>query len=409
MAKLVNRLTPARVRSIDRPGLHGDGLSLYLQVAGGGSKSWIFRYRRRGQTHDLGLGPAHTVSLAEARNKALKLRKQLINGQDPLADRRNARANRPEAITFTECAHRYIRAHQSGWKGTGRSAEQWASSLTIDAFPVIGKLPVQEIDTGLVMRVLDPIWSVKPVAANRLRTRIEAVLAWATARGYRTGDNPAVWRNHLENLLPRPSRVRSAVPHPAIPLDEIPAFLTALRGRRGVSARCAEFTLLTAVRTKEATGARWEEIDLATGTWTIPGSRMKAGAVHRVPLSAEAVAVLEHMSGNGHGEFIFPGAKAGRPLSDAAMRMLLRLVGRADVTMHGCRAAFSTWAAERTNYPPEIAELALSHKVGTAVSRVYRRTDLYDRRRRLMEEWGHFCSTPLAEPAGELVAIDAVR
>jgi integrase len=402
MARLMNRLSARFVDKAVTPGLFADGAGLYLRVAPGGSKQWIFRYQR-GKQHDLGLGPTHAVPLADARRKAFELRRQLFDGIDPARERRRAHQRPVEEITFAECAKQFITSHQAAWKAGGKSAHQWTASLTAEVFPVIGKLPVKEIETGDVMRVLDRIWTEKPVTASLIRARIEAVLGWATTRGYRTGDNPARWRDHLENLLPSPKKVRNVVP--AIPLDMVPAFLTALRGRKGMSYRAIELVLFTAVRSGEALGARWGEVDLRDRLWTVSGQRTKTGAELTVPLSDAAVETLTGLAELGQGEFVFPGTKSDRPLSPNAMQASLANLDFGNSTIHGLRATFRTWAAERTNFAPELAEAALGHKVGTQVERAYRRGSFLQRRRALMDAWANFCTAPTAEIGGEVIAI----
>jgi integrase len=403
MARLGNRLTARFVATVTERGMHCDGHGLYLQVGPSGSKAWVFRYRRQGHLHDMGLGPLHTISLAQARAKALACRQQLLDGIDPLTEKRRAQQPVVEGITFAECAKQYIASHQAAWKGN-TSADQWLSSLTAYAFPLIGRMPVGQIDVGAVMRVLDPHWTTKTETASRVRQRIEAILGWATTRGYLSGDNPARWRNHLENLLPKPAKIRSVTPHAALPANEISAFLDALKGRQGVSARAITFITLTAVRATECTGAKWDEIDWRERIWAIPASRMKTGVEHRVPLSPEAIAVLEHMAELRHSDFIFPGQSGA--LSKNSLRKRLADMGYGHITIHGLRASFRTWCAKSTNFAPEIAEASLAHRIGSAVERSYLRDDLIDKRRRLMESWARFCVTHRPQ-SGEVVAIRA--
>jgi integrase len=409
MARLSNRLEAAFVAKATNPGKYPDGHGLYLLVGKSGAKSWFFRYKVGRKSTDMGLGPLHTVSLAEARRKALACRKQRLDSLDPLAERRRTQQQALESVTFEWCARQYVLAHRAGWKGGGKSAEQWTASLTAYVFPVLGRLPVQIIDTGLVMRVLDPIWLTKTETASRVRQRIENILDWATARGYRRGDNPARWGGLLENLLASPSdirKVKPVKPHAALPADEIPAFLAALRDRHGISAHALEFTVLTAARSGEVLNAGWDEVDVAERMWTVPAGRMKGGVEHRTPLSPQAIAVLEQMAEVRQGKYIFPGLSPGRPLSPTAMRAVLEVMARTDLSIHGFRASFRTWAAERTNFAPEIAEAALAHRVGSATERAYRRGDFFNKRRRLMEAWGAFCTTPKPQ-SGEVTVIRA--
>ena len=352
-----------------RPGMYADGGGLYLRVTDNGTKNWVFRFMLNGRPRWMGMGPLHTVRLAEARNRAAGFRLQRHDGIDPIdarrAERLETRLNAAKALTFKECAARYIASHRAGWRNP-KHAAQWEATLATYAEPVMGGLSVQAIDTALVLKVLEPIWTTKPETAGRVRGRIESILDWAKVRGYRAGENPARWRGHLDKLLPARSKVRRVEHHAALPYAELPGFLVSLREQEGIAARALEFAILTAARTGEVIGARWSEIDLLEKTWTVPAARMKAGREHRVPLSARALAILEEMQPHRHAEdgFVFPGAKLGRPLSNMAFLMLLRRMGRDDLTAHGFRSSFRDWAAERTNFPSEVAEMALAHTVG---------------------------------------------
>jgi integrase len=270
---------------------------------------------------------------------------------------------------------------------------------------VFGKLPVQSIDLAMVLKVLEPIWSTTSETASRLRGRIEAVLDWATVRGYRQGENPARWRGHLDSLLPSRAKVQAVRHHPALAYDQMGGFMEALRQQEGVSARALEFVILTACRTSEAIGATWDEIDLAAKLWTIPANRIKAGREHRVPLSAPALAILERMAVIRTGSHVFPGGKAGKPLSSMALLMVLRRIGRGDLTAHGFRSSFRDWAAERTSFPPEVAEMALAHSVSDKVEAAYRRGDLFEKRRQLADAWAKFCGTAKASSNSAVVPI----
>jgi integrase len=377
-----------------------DGGGLYLRIGPTGGKSWVFRYRRAGRLHDVGLGPLHTVGLADARQKALEHRQARLNGIDPLERHRAGRAgavlDAARAMSFAACAQQYIDSHKAGWRNATH-AGQWPATLTAYVYPVFGSLSVQAIDVGLVMKAIEPIWTVKPETASRVRGRIESVLDWATARGYRVGENPARWRGHLENLLPKKSKVRRVEHHAALPYAEIGGFMAGLRQQEGIAARALEFAILTAARSGEVLGARWDEINLAERLWTIPTERMKAGREHRVPLSDASVAVVERMAALRQGDFVFPGAKARRPISDSAMRTVLGRIGREDLTVHGFRSAFRDWCAEATNFPSEVAEMALAHAVGDKVEAAYRRGDLFEKRRQLAAAWAQYCDTPAAE------------
>jgi integrase len=384
--------------------MHADGGGLYLTIAPSGSRSWIFRYQRHGKRRDMGLGPVHLVGLAEARRRAHACREMLFQGIDPLGRKQGQRAaeavETAKAITFQGCAEKYIEAHKAGWRHP-KSLSQWQGSLGMHVYPAIGSLPAAAIDTALVLKVLEPIWTTRTETASRVRGRIESVLDWATTRGHRAGENPARWKGHLENLLPKPGRVRGVEHHPALPYQEIAAFMARLRQLDGADARALEFVVLTAARRAEVLGARWQEINLAERLWIVPPERMKAHKEHRVPLSDAAMALLGQ-PGEG---FVFVGRK-GRHLPDKAMLQVLGRMGRPDLTVHGFRSTFADWAAERTAYPFEVRELALAHTVGDAVVRAYQRSDLFDRRRRLMDDWARYCAMPAAT-TGEVVAIGA--
>ncbi len=341
----------------------------------------------------MGLGPADLYSLAEARQKALEARKLVAEGVDPIearqAKRTAAAVDAAKGMTFRACAEAYINAHRSGWRNP-KHAAQWPATLGAYAYPHFGSLPVQAVDVGLVMKAVEPIWTEKPETASRVRGRIESVLDWATARGYRQGENPARWRGHLENLLPPRSKVRRVEHHAALPYGEIAAFMAELRQQEGVGARALEFAILTAASTGEVIGARWDEINVAERLWIVPADRMKAGKEHRAPLSDAALAIVEKMAAIRQGDHVFPGSKAERPISNMAMLMLLRRMGRGDLTAHGFRSTFRDWAAEATNFPAEVAEMALAHTVGDKLEAAYRRGDLFEKRREIMAAWANF-------------------
>jgi integrase len=406
MVRTTGRLTALKIARAKRPGMYADGGGLYLQVTEGGA-SWIYRYMLNGRAHEMGLGPLALYGLSEARAKALDARKLRHEGVDPIEARRAARAQQrldaAKAITFMECADAYIKAHRAGWRN-GKHAAQWTATLATYAED-IGALPVRAIDTSLVMKVLEPIWTTTPVTASRVRGRIEAVVDWAKVRGYRTGENPARWRGHLDHLLPARSKVRPVKHYAALPYAELAGFLAALREQQGIVARALEFNILTAARSGETRGARWSEFDLLDKTWTIPGERMKAGQQHRVPLVPGALAILEEMQAHHHGDdgLVFS-SKPGKPLSDMAFSMLLRRMGRGDVTAHGFRATFKTWATDRTNFHDEIVEAALAHVVGSQVEQAYQRSDRFEKRRRLMQQWATFCTSAPAQERSSNVA-----
>jgi integrase len=418
MAKL-GKLTALKVSRIKTPGMYADGGGLYLQVTansknGEPAKSWIYRYMLSGRAREMGLGPLAAFGLQEARARATAARKLRHDGIDPIearhAGRARARVEAAKALTFKECAEKYTGAHRAGWRNA-KHAAQWEATLKTYADPIIGRLPVQAIDTPAVMKVLEqpvrfgpnesaPLWTGRTETASRLRGRIEAILDWARVRGYRGGENPARWRGHLDKLLPTRSKVQKVKHHAALPYDELPEFIATLRAQKGIGARALEFAILTAARTGEVLGARWGELDFAEKVWTVPASRMKTGKEHRVPLSARAISILEEMktgsviTGRDDDPFVFPGGKLERPLSHMAFLMLLRRMGRRDLTAHGFRSTFRDWAAERTRFPAEVAEMALAHAVGDKVEAAYRRGDLFEKRRRLLWAWAAFSARP---------------
>jgi integrase len=388
--------------------MYADGGGLYLQVTERGA-SWIYRYMLNGRAREMGLGPLALFGLAEARTKALDARRLRHDGIDPIEARRAARAqlrlDAAKAMTFQQCAEAHIKAQRAGWRND-KHAAQWKTTINKYAGPIIGALPVQGVDTALVLKVLEPIWLATPETARRLRGRIEAALDWAKARGYRQGENPARWRGHLDKLLPARSKVRRVAHYAALPYDELPGFLVGLREQEAISARALEFTILTAARTGETMGARWNELDLLDRTWTVPVERMKTGREHRVPLSARAIAILKEMQAHRSTDsgFVFPGSKSGKPLSNMTFLMLLRRMGRDDLTTHGFRSSFRDWVAERTNFPSEVAEVALAHAVRNPVEAAYRRGNMFEKRRRLMDAWADFCAKAPAE-RGKVVSL----
>jgi integrase len=342
----------------------------------------------------MGLGSLDAVSLADARSKAAECRKQREQGLDPI-DARNAlhaaaATERAKFVTFDQCAAKYIAAHRAGWRNP-KHASQWKNTLATYASPALGKLPVGSVDVGLVMKVLEPIWATKPETASRLRGRIEAVLDWAGARGFREGENPARWKGRLENLLPRKSKVRAVEHHAALSFNKIADFMHALRERGGTAARALEFAVLTAGRTGEVLGAKWAEIDLEAKTWIVPAGRMKGGREHRVPLSEPACAVLQRMTKVRENEYVFPGDRRAT-LSNMALLMLLRRMGHDDLTAHGFRSTFRDWAAECTDFPREVVEMALAHSIESKVEAAYRRGDLFEKRRKLIDAWAAYCA-----------------
>jgi integrase len=407
------RLSVAAVKANEASGKRGfysDGDGLAQQVTTAGVSSWIYRYMLHGVEHKMGLGPTRHVSLSKARDLAAEARQLRRAGGDPLETRRaekDAKATESaKVMTFRQCAKAYIAAHQAGWKNA-KHTRQWPTTLETFVYPILGDVPVQLVDVGLVMKAIEPIWTTKPETASRIRGRIESVLDWAKAREYREGENPARWRGHLENLLAKRGKVRRVKHFAALPYCEISAFMAELQQLEGIAPRALEFLILTATRVSEAAGARWDEFNLAERIWVIPPERMKAAREHRIPLSDAAMTVLSQMAEIRSGPFVFPGLKAGS-LSGSAMPAVLDRMSSGDqTTVHGLRSSFRDWAAERTIFPREVAELALAHAVGDAVERAYQRSDLFQKRQQIMDAWAYFCSAPAA--AGDVVAISAAR
>jgi len=388
-------LTAKQVAGKLASGNHLDRRGLYLQVTGS-ARSWLFRFRANGKADVMGLGSIDLVTLAQARELAEAARKLARTGVNPREARDRAKAEATAASTlntFREVADAYMAAHAGTWRNA-KHAAQWSSTLATYAHPVMGDIGVARIGTAEVTRALEPIWRVKPETASRVRGRIESVLDYATALGWRTGDNPARWRGHLDQLLPSRAKLAKVEHHAALPWTDMGPFMAALAGQVGTAAMALRFTILTAARTSEVTGATWREVDLAAAVWTIPGDRMKAGQEHRVPLSGPALAILHRMAeaGTTPDGFVFPGGKPRSGLSNMAMASVLRRMERADLTVHGFRSAFRDWTAETTAYPREVAEAALAHTLRDKVEAAYRRGDLLDKRRALMAAWAEHCA-----------------
>lgn len=405
MARRVEKLSSAAVKNANKPGMYGDGGGLWLHVGPNAldengkptntGKSWIFRFMLDGKAREMGLGALNTIGLSEARDKALAYRKLLLEGIDPLevkhAKRKARKLEAAKAISFKDCAGKYIAANRAAWRNE-KHGEQWENTLNSYVYPTIGGLAVGAIDTGHVTKILEPIWTTKAETASRVRGRIESVLNYATTHGWRTGENPARWRGHLENVLPKKSKVSKVEHHAALPWREVGGFMQILGAEKGTAALALRFAVLTAGRTGEVIGARWSEIDLQQRVWTVPAGRMKAEREHRVPLTDAVLAILAEAATlpRGDVDYVFPGGKKDAPLSNMAMLALLRRMGRDDLTAHGFRSTFRDWAAE-TGQPAEIAEAALAHMIGTKVQVAYQRGDMLDRRRKLMEAWAEFC------------------
>jgi len=399
----VSERTAAKLSN--REGMHAVGGTngLYLCVRDGG-RSWIFRYSLNDRRRDLGLGSYSDMTLLEAREAAREQRQLVRQGIDPVDAKRAGRDARRAAsmkrMTFRQCVDGYLDAHGDGWRNR-KHRDQWKNSLETYAGPDIGDLDVAIIDTPLVLRVLEPIWKTKTETATRLRGRIENVLSWATVRGFRHGDNPARWRGHLDQLLPKASKVTRVQHFAALPYRETGAFMQALRKQQGVAARAVEFAILTAARSCEVRGASWDEIDLQQRIWKIPADRMKAQREHIVPLSDAAVAVIKTMKKSKINDYIFPGQKDDKPLSDMSLTAVLRRMERGDLTVHGFRSTFRDWCAEQTAYPAEMAELALAHTINNKVEAAYRRGNMLLKRFKMMSDWARYCAQP--KPKGEVV------
>lgn len=398
VVRSINRLSAIQVARLKVPGYYADGGNLVLQVAPSGSKSWIFRYTLDGKTREMGLGSVATFTLAEARERAAEQRKLLSDGKDPIAVRNELEVARRLAeanvITFDQAAAQYIEAHEPGWKNP-KHIEQWRTTLKVYASPVIGELPVSLIDTAMVLRILKPIWNTKTETATRVRGRIEKVLDWSKAQGYRSGENPAAWRGHLDKLLPAPKKVADVEHHAALPWQEIGAFMVKLREAPGLASLLVELIILTATRTSEALLARWSEFDEKERIWTIPAERMKAKKEHTVPLSDSVLSLLKRIQAEAGGSkegYLFPGRK-GKALSNMAGLALLKRMGRGDLTVHGFRSTFRDWCAEATDYPNHVAEKALAHVIDDKTEAAYRRGELLAKRHALMHDWAVYCNT----------------
>jgi integrase len=402
---MAGRLTALEVKNLTEGGRYGDGDGLWLQVRDADHRSWLFRYTVGRKARQMGLGPLPDVSLAEARERAAQARHIIRDGGDPIEQRReqrSIRATKAGGATFRAASEKYIAAHESAWRSPVHRA-QWRNTLESEAFPKIGDLPVNAIDTAAVTRVLEPIWHQKTETASRLRARIEAVLDYAATMRWRSGENPARWRGHLSNIFESRRRLARAFHseavsqhHAALPWQEIASFLGDLRQQSGVAARALEFTILTACRTGETFGARWAEMDMDAAVWVIPAQRTKAGRTQRIPLTEAALAsvsVVEALR-EGPESLVFPGAVAGKQLSATAMRKVLARMNRGELTVHGFRSTFRDWAAEATNHPREVAEAALAHALRDRTEAAYQRGDLMEKRRRLMDDWAKFCARP---------------
>lgn len=392
MPRQINRLNARKVQTLMKTGRHADGGGLYLSIAKDGGRKWVFLYRQNGRLREMGLGSSRAVPLAVAREKATAARLLLAERIDPLARRQNNAVS----PTFNECLEQFLTSNEVGWRNA-KHVSQWRNTLKAYAEPVIGRLLVKDIDIHHITKILDPIWATKTETASRVRGRIENVLDWASARGYRKGENPARWRGHLDKVFPARAKVQKVEHHSALAYGEVAVFIAALQKRQGIAARALEFTILTAARTSEVIGARRSEFDLADKVWTIPGDRMKAGREHRVPLSARALAVLKTVGIHSNDDLDPSAIAFAEPpnriaLSSNAMLALLGRLKRKDLTVHGFRSTFRDWAAETTSTPNEVVEMALAHTVKNKAEAAYRRGDLLTKRAVLMEAWAKFCA-----------------
>jgi integrase len=415
MGRAVNKLSVKFTeRNNLKPGLYGDGNGLYLQVSNRNTRAWIFRFMMAGRPRKMGLGEVARVKLADARKKAIAAHSLVVDGIDPIEDRKEKRARaaaeKAKSIIFRDCAKAYIEAQKSGWKNA-KHASQWESTLETYAYPIIGSLPVNVIDEGHILKILEPIWNAKTETASRVRGRIEKVLDLARFRKARVGENPARWKGHLDQYFPKRSQVAPVEHHPALPYSQLPAFMQKLRKREGVSARALEFTILTIARTGDTIGATWSEIDEHDKLWTVPKERLKGKKGgrkrdHVVPLTDEALAILNDLPREG--DCVFPGGTEGQGLSNMAMAEVLKEMGfPGDVaTVHGFRSTFKDWCSEQTAYPNELSEIAMAHTVPDKVEAAYRRGDMREKRRRLMQDWADFCAS---EPRLRTANVVSVR
>lgn len=416
------RATPLSAAKVAKAGAgrYYDGDGLILVVKDSATAWWVYRYTRAGKTRDMGLGRArgpNSVALADARKRASVARGVYLAGGDPLAERDAERQQKQAAaqaqaaaLTFEAVADRYLAAHESSWRNP-KHRQQWRNTLRDYVLPKIGALPVAEIETAHVTEIIEPLWSTKPETASRVRGRIESILDYAKARGWRDGENPARWRGHLDHLLPARAKVQRVEHHAALDWEKIGDVVAKLRRSNGMAARAVEFAILTATRSSEVREARWGEIDLSRAVWTIPGERMKAGAEHRIPLSSRAMEILHEMAalGTEPGALVFPGQRSGAPLSDVALSKAAKSAAGENITVHGFRSTFRDWIAEATAYPGDLGEKALAHTLSDKVEAAYQRRDMIEKRARLMADWATFCSKPGGARSADVVAIGAGR
>jgi integrase len=420
-ARVPNRLSALAVKGIKEPGMYPDGLGLYLQVTPtkdkrSVAKSWIYRYKLAGAktSREMGLGSVNDFGLQEARQLAQEARKARAAGQDPIEARKAtkaaAAAARARSISFQKTAETYIEDHEAGWKNQ-KHRDQWTNSLKTYVYPQIGSTPVADVGVDEVLKVLKPVWTTKTATATRLRGRIERILDWAKAKGYRTGENPARWRGSLQSLLPPPGKVAKVEHHPALPYADVGGFMQDLVKQEGDAADALFLLVLTATRTTEVIGAKWSEFNWAAKIWTVPPERIKTAKEHRIPLSAPALAMLKkrYEARTSDDAWVFPGRKKGKHLSNGALLALLDRMEHDAITSHGFRSTFRDWAGDETHYPNHVVEMALSHAIGDKVEAAYRRGDLFRKRRALMEDWASYALTPpkTPDPAQQTVTFEA--
>lgn len=411
MGSHIREMGALAVAGITRRGINfvGGVTGLGLNVTQSGSRSWILRYQVSGKRKDMGLGGYPSITLSQAKERARQARLKIAQGIDPILEAKSARsrliAEQSQAVTFKEAAASYIQSHRDGWRNA-KHAQQWENTISLYATPKIGSTLVRDLNLSQIMGVLDPIWRIKTETATRLRGRLECIIDWAIVRGYRTGPNPAKWKGCLDKLLPTPNKVAKTAHHKALPYQDAPTFMAALRSHPGIGTRALEFAILTATRSGEVRGATWAEFDLDNALWVIPADRMKAGKEHRVPLSDAALSILTPLKATAFCEYVFPsshkpksGTAKGKSLSDMALSAVLR---RMDVNAvpHGFRSTFRDWCAETTDYPNEVAEMALAHAVGNKVEAAYRRGDLFDKRKSLMQDWADYLAPAQAKDGG---------
>lgn len=412
MAQAINRLSAAAIKNARKDGLYADGNGLYLQVSKTGTKSWSFRFTLNGKARQMGLGPLNELGLKDARDEAIGCRALLRDGIDPIEDREArrsaAQAETAKVQTFKYCAREYIRGQSSAWKNV-KHGKQWTRTLETYVYPTIGALPVDKVDTPLIVQILTPIWHTKTETASRVRGRIESILDWAAVSGFRQGENPARWRGHLDKMFPKRSRVKPVKHYPSLPYPEMPKFMEALTTEEGHTITAFTFAVLTASRTGEVIGARWDEFDLQRKIWTIPAERMKAKKEHRVALSDKALELIQSLPVHGDSPYVFPGRRVKKPMSNMAFIQILKRLGYSHVTPHGFRSTFRDWVSEATGYPSEVAEMALAHSVSDKVEAAYRRGDLLQKRFNLMDDWAGYCHSPPLEDEENVVPLSRAK